>query len=184
MIETERLILRRLLVSDHEAFCTLFADKEVMKFSDDGPLDTKAVDVWLKRQIDRYDIERGVGVLAVEIKSTAAVIGYCGLTQMSDIEGLPDSELGYRLIRPCWGYGYATEAASAIRDYAFSQPNVSRLVALIEPDNARSMGVAKKIGMHCEKPVMMEGYDHPDYLYVIDNPRQRVSLLPPRGVSH
>ena len=62
-----------------------------------------------------------------------------------------------------WGYGYATEAARAVRDYAFSELNLNRLVALIEPVNQRSIRVAEKLGMRYEKDVMLEGYDYPDY---------------------
>lgn len=169
MIETERLVLRRLVVSDHEAFDALFADEEVMESSDNGPLNTREVGVWLNGQIESYKKNSGIEILAVEIKSTSEVIGYCGLTQFRDIDGLAEIEIGYRLIRKFWGCGYATEAASAIRDHAFSELNLSRLVALIEPVNKRSIGVAKKLGMNYEKEAMMEGYDHPDHLYTMYN---------------
>lgn len=169
MIETERLRLRQLTISDHAAFDTLFSDEEVMKSSDDGPLDTNEVGVWMKRQIDVYEKNNGVEMLAIETKSTSEVIGYCGLTQFRDIGGLPEVEIGYRLTRKFWGYGYATKAACAVRDYAFSALNLPRLVALIEPINERSIRVARKLGMNCEKEVMMEGYDHPDHLYTMLN---------------
>ena len=172
MIETERLTLRRLVISDQQAFDTLFAGEEVMESSDDGPLTTKQVGVWLKHQIAVYEKNSGVELLAVEIKSTSELIGYCGLTQFRDIGGLPEVEVGYRLIRKFWGYGYASEAARAVRNYAFSELNLPRLVALIEPVNQRSVRVAKKLGMTCEKEVMMEGYDHPDHLYVMYNREQ------------
>ena len=175
MIETKRLRLRRVRISDHAAFDSLFSDEEVMESSDDGPLDSKEVGVWMNRQIDVYEKSNGVEMLAVEMKSTSEVIGYCGLTQFRDIDGLPEVEVGYRLIRKFWGYGYATEAAGAVRDYAFSALNLPRLVALIEPVNERSIRVARKLGMSCEKEVMMEGYDHPDHLYTIDNQRTHIT---------
>ena len=169
MLETKRLILRCLRTSDHRALDTLLGDQEVMESSDDGPLSTQEVGVWLQDHIDGYEHSSGIEILAVELKSTSELIGYCGLTQYPDIDGATEIEIGYRLARPFWGYGYATEAASAVRDFAFSKLDVTRLVALVEPTNRRSIGVAKKLGMRCEKEVMMEGYDHPDHLYSMPN---------------
>jgi RimJ/RimL family protein N-acetyltransferase len=55
-------------------------------------------------------------------------------------------ELGWALTRAYWGYGYATEAAAAIRDWAYQRPGVDRLVSLISPDNVRSQRVARRLG--------------------------------------
>jgi RimJ/RimL family protein N-acetyltransferase len=168
MIETERLLLRRLVVSDGEALNTLFADVEVMGSSVDGTLSPDEVGAWLDGQIDGYRAESGIEILAVEVRSTSEVIGYCGLTRYPDIDGSPEIEIGYRLIRKFWDHGYATEAASAVRDQAFSKLNLPRLIALIEPGNVRSIRVARKLGMRFEKAVMMEGYDYPAHLYAMD----------------
>lgn len=165
MIETKRLLLRRLVSSDHEAFDTLFGDGEVMESSVHGTLSTEEVGAWLNRQIDGYGEESGIEVFAVEIRASCEVVGYCGMTRYPDIDGSAEIEIGFRLIRKYWGCGYATEAAIAVRDFAFSKLALPRLVALIEPGNARSIRVAEKLGMSFEKEVMMEGYDHPDHLY-------------------
>ena len=55
-------------------------------------------------------------------------------------------ELGWALSRGYWGNGYATEAAAAIRDWSYEQPNIERLVSLISPTNVRSQRVAERIG--------------------------------------
>jgi RimJ/RimL family protein N-acetyltransferase len=55
-------------------------------------------------------------------------------------------ELGWALIRAHWGYGYATEAAAAIRDWAYEFRAIDRLVSLISPDNIRSKRVAERLG--------------------------------------
>ena len=165
MIETERLMLRHLKSSDNEAFNVLFSDAEVMKSSFNGTKTPEEVKGWLVNQIENNIHSKGIELLAVKFKSTSAVIGYCGLTQFPNIDGAREIEIGYRLIRKYWGHGYATEAATAVRDYAFKELKITRLVALIEPINQRSIAVASKIGMSYEKDVMLEGYDHPDYLY-------------------
>ena len=68
---------------------------------------------------------------------------------------------------PAWGKGYATEAAGAVRDYGLGVLGRRRLVAIIDPQNAASIRVAEKIGMHFEKEVMLEGYTYPDHLYAL-----------------
>ena len=167
MIETERLILRRLTASDHEALESLFGNAEVMKSSVDGPLNSEEVATWLSDQIELYKSSNGIEILAVISEATSELIGYCGLTLYPDIDGVPEIEIGYRLVRKFWGSGYATEAAIAIRDYAFTDLRVDRLVALIEPVNKRSIRVAEKLGMEYEKDVMLDDYDYPDHLYAI-----------------
>ncbi len=167
MIETERLILRRLTASDHEALESLFGNAEVMNSSVDGPLNSEEVATWLSDQIELYKSDSGIEILAVICEATSELIGYCGLTLYPDIDGVPEIEIGYRLVRKFWGSGYATEAAIAIRDYAFTDLRVDRLVALIEPVNKRSIRVAEKLGMEYEKDVMLDDYDYPDHLYAI-----------------
>ena len=172
VIETERLLLRRLVLSDHVALDTLLGNQEVMKSSDDGLLNTEQVGAWLEGHIQGYENNTGIEILAIEDKFTSEFIGYCGLTEYPDIDGVHEIEVGYRLIRKFWGCGYATEAASAIRDYTFSELKLPRLVALIEPVNKRSICVARKLGMTLEKEVLMEGYDHPDHLYSMSSQEQ------------
>ena len=169
MIETLRLELRPLEASDHKALNVLFSDQQVMKSSINGIMSSEEVMVWITAQIKEHKNNNGISILAVNNKSIAQVIGYCGLSLFPNIDGATEIEIGYRLIREYWGFGYATEAATAVRDYAFIELKLTRLVALIEPINQRSIGVAKKIGMSYEKDVMLEGYDHPDHLYSMSN---------------
>jgi ribosomal-protein-alanine N-acetyltransferase len=73
-----------------------------------------------------------------------------------DIEGQYEVEIAYLLDKRYWRQGLASEAAEAIKRYAFNQLNLSRLICLIDPDNQASQGVALKIGMHFEKEVVDE----------------------------
>ncbi len=100
-------------------------------------------------------------------RSRRETIGYCGLSYFPDVCGQPEIEIGYRLARASWDKGYATEAVLAVRDYAFDTLCIKRLIALVDPGNARSVRVAEKAGMQYENDVMFEGYDHPDHVYVI-----------------
>ena len=169
MIETRRLTLRQLVLNDCAALDVLLGDDDVMASSEYGSLSQQEVEAWLRNEIDEFKRSDVTGRLAVVRKSDSQLIGYCGLTLLPDIDGIAEYELGYRLIRSAWGNGYATEAAIAVRDYAFTVLNLNRLVALIEPVNKRSIRVAEKLGMKYEKDVFLPDYDHPDHLYSMHN---------------
>ncbi|HET9838723.1 MAG TPA: GNAT family N-acetyltransferase [Candidatus Angelobacter sp.] len=62
--------------------------------------------------------------------------------------------------RDLWGRGYATEAAQACIDYAFSCLGAKRVIALVRPENLSSCRVAEKSGMNCERVIFWRGYDH------------------------
>jgi ribosomal-protein-alanine N-acetyltransferase len=65
-------------------------------------------------------------------------------------------EVAYLLAQEFWGQGLATEAAGAIVRYAFHRLALSRLICLIDPANQASIGVAERIGMSLEKPIVDE----------------------------
>jgi RimJ/RimL family protein N-acetyltransferase len=178
MIETQRLSLRQFALSDRAALNALLGDDEVMASSEGGPLAREEVDTWLRNEISKRKKSDIATRLAVVRKSDSQFVGYCGLTLLPEIDGIAEYELGYRLIRSAWGNGYATEAATALRDHAFTVLNLTRLVALIEPVNKRSIRVAEKLGMKYEKDVLLPGYDHADHLYSMCNPDEHCKLSP------
>lgn len=165
---THRLTLRHFEPSDLPALNRVFGDPEVMRFGD-GPQPPEWVRGWLARALESYE-RRGYGPWAVVEKRSGDLIGYCGLFYFPDINGRPEVEVGYRLARVWWGRGYATEAVIAARDYAFTTLGISRLVALIDPANTASIRVAEKAGLRHEGEVTLAGYDHPDFVYSIDEP--------------
>jgi len=150
---------------DREPMYNIFCDAEVMRFSD-GVKTKEWVRTWLRACHERYQ-SWGYGPYAVVEKGSQAVIGYCGLFFFSDIDGQTEVEIGYRLASGAWGKGYATEAAKAVHDYAFTVLGIKRLIAMIDPSNLASIHVAKKIGMLYEKEVMLKGYTHPDHIYAM-----------------
>ena len=163
IVQTARLYLRRFDIHDVKFICDVLCDPEVMLFSD-GVKTITGVREWLEDCIYNYS-RSSFGVWAIVEKNTKDVVGYCGLTQFPNIDGQPEIEIGFRLLRTCWGQGYATECASSIRDYAFDVLFVSRLISLVDPQNTFSIRVIEKLGMHYEKDVMLSGYDHVDHLY-------------------
>lgn len=164
VLQTSRLTLRHFTPADADALQAVLGDAEVMEF---GPEVRSADEIalWIDRQQQRY-ADQAFGLWAVVPGDGEQAIGYCGLMSYPDINGSPEVELGYRLARAHWGRGLATEAATAVRDLAFDAMKLDRLIALIDPANARSIRVAEKVGMSYEADVVLPGYTHPDHVYV------------------
>jgi ribosomal-protein-alanine N-acetyltransferase len=165
-LTTDRLLLRNFHILDDEAMYHIFGDPEVMRFGD-GVQTREWVKNWIRICLERYYQTWGFGPYAVVEQSSRNVIGYCGLFYFPDIGGQPEIEIGYRLGRSAWGQGYATEATLGVRDFAFTTLGIKRLIAMIDPSNVASIRVAEKIGMKYEREVMLEGYTHPDHIYVM-----------------
>ncbi len=160
---TQRIALRRFCDTDAESMIAVLGDAEVMRFGD-GPQSREWIQGWIEQTIKHYDLW-GFGVWAIVTREPDAPIGYCGLSRFEDINGRSEVELGYRLAKEHWGNGLATEAATAVRDLAFDELGLERLVSLIDPDNLRSIRVAEKLGMIHTDDVMLPGYSHPDRVY-------------------
>ena len=154
-IETERLVLRDLEPGDLDALAAMFADEEVMRWiGGGGVLGRDVAEGMIERQRRHY-AERGWGQWATVERVTGRMIGVCGLILWPSMGGHEELEVAYLLAREAWGKGYATEAATAIRDVGVTiRPD---LVSLIYPDNAASISVARKLGMTWEKEVELEG---------------------------
>lgn len=116
----------------------------------------------------RYEIE-GCGYYAVIHREHKQLIGYCGLLSCS-LEGKQKVEIGYRLDPSYWRKGLATEAATAVRDYAFEKLSLDELIALIHPKNIASIKVAAKIGMKFDRNCIFKKM--PVEIYQIFKPKK------------
>jgi RimJ/RimL family protein N-acetyltransferase len=149
VIETPRLWLRRWTYADRDAFRLMTADAQTMKFlPDNTPLSDQQADEALAKTIQRYEV--GFGDWAIENRANGEIMGESGLTMLPR-HTIPladdEVEIGWMLGSPFWGHGFALEAASAVKDYAFSAARLGRLVALVDPRNERSIKLALKLGM-------------------------------------
>jgi [ribosomal protein S5]-alanine N-acetyltransferase len=169
--ETPRLVIRHFTAGDAAAMEAVFCDAEVMRYSEDGVDDPEAVRTRIGNVIADYPTSP-LGMWAIAEKPTGNVIGYVALGRPRSPCGLREAELGFRLARPYWGRGYATEAAGAACRHAFETLLLARIVATIDPQNVASARVAQKVGMTLQGEVMFPGYTHPDHLYAIARPTQ------------
>jgi RimJ/RimL family protein N-acetyltransferase len=94
--------------------------------------------------------DHGFGLWIIERRDDADSVGDCGLTPQ-EVDGVVEIEVGYQVRRELQGRGYATEAATACRDYARDALSLRRLIAVIDPANRPSQRVAAKIGLTFER---------------------------------
>jgi RimJ/RimL family protein N-acetyltransferase len=153
VVETDRLLLRIWRNDDVEPFAEINADPVVMTFLG-GPLSRQRSDEMFERMVAHWDIH-GYGRCAVEERATRSLLGFVGLGPTHAVPGAV--EIGWRLASHCWGRGFATEAARAIRDLAFDRFGLDRLVSVARPDNPASLGVMRNIGMRHWTDVDLEG---------------------------
>jgi len=142
-IETERLVLRELNYDDFEALYAVLADSDIMQHYS-YTFDEKRVRNWITRNIERYRVF-GFGLFALCLKDTGEMIGDCGLT-MQDINGFIRPEIGYHLRADMQRKGYAKEAASAVRDWAFTNTSFNALYSYMKSSNLPSYMCAQSWG--------------------------------------
>jgi RimJ/RimL family protein N-acetyltransferase len=143
-------------LQDAEALHELFADPVVMHGLNREPLsgldETRAM---IEGGLNGWTTD-GLGPFILETAYDLQMVGQAGL-MIFDTRGWTPStwstagshaqpELGWSLLRAYSGFGYATEAAAAIRDWAYEARSIDRLVSLISPNNIRSQRVAERLG--------------------------------------
>lgn len=166
LIESTRLFLRKMSQSDFNALCKILQDEEVM-YAYEGAFSDKEVQEWLDRQIMRYKTD-GFGLYAVILKENGEMIGQCGLT-FQDFNGNQVLEVGYLFQKAYWHRGYATEAARACKEYAFTVLDADEVYSIIRDTNIPSQKVAERNGM-VRVGVFTKHYrdvDMPHYAYAI-----------------
>ncbi|AFY42803.1 GNAT family N-acetyltransferase [Nostoc sp. PCC 7107] len=142
-LKTQRLTLRGFCEEDLDVYADMCAHPEVMRYVGMGqPLSRGESWRNMAMIIGHWQL-RGYGLWAVEESQTSEMIGRIGCWQP---EGWPGLEIGWSLRRDYWGYGFATEAATAAMNYAFNQLQRSQIISLIHPQNVASVRVAQKLG--------------------------------------
>jgi RimJ/RimL family protein N-acetyltransferase len=145
-IETARLHLRLMRPSDLDELMNIFGDPKVMASFHTDPFSRTQMQHWLEGNLE-HQTTYGYGLFSVVLKSEGVLIGDCGLEHMT-VDGNQVTELGYDFRSDYWNRGFATEAATAVRDYAFDTLHLPGLISLIRIGNQASRRVSEKIGMH------------------------------------
>ena len=149
-IETERLILREMKISDLDPMFKLDSDPEVHRCLGNKPIKTKAeARIIIESVLNQYK-ERGIGRWVAIEKSSGDFIGWSGLRLNTEynMNGFTNYyDLGYRLLKRYWGKGYATESGKAAVNYAFNTLGLTKFYATTEIGNQASHRALLKIGL-------------------------------------
>ncbi|STX28530.1 acetyltransferase [Legionella beliardensis] len=145
-IKTARLILRPWQANDRVPYWQINQDSQVLEFLP-GSLTKEQVDDFMHYQNQQLQ-DRGYMLWAAELQDTGELIGFIGLNYFDKPTHFsPATEIGWRLGSQYWGFGYATEGALAVLDYAFNRLGLNEIVAFTVPDNFRSRKVMERLGM-------------------------------------
>lgn len=158
-LETERLILRRLTESDADHLHELDSDPDVMRLLTNGkPTSYEVIrDRILPALLAEYDRSPKHGRFAALDRTDGAFVGWFALRLRDDPD---EAELGYRLRRPAWGKGYATEGCRALTHKAFTELGLQRVFAETMAVNRASRRVMEKCGMRHVRTFHVE-FDDP-----------------------
>lgn len=153
---TKRLILRNWRESDRDLFHRINSDDKVMRFF---PMRRSRAESDAVMDRMRDDILRdGFGWMAAELTATGECIGFAGLNK-ADLAAIapPETlEVGWRLAPEFWGFGYATEAASRLLDFAFDDLARTQVISFAVVGNGKSTAVMRRLGMQ-----RRADFDHP-----------------------
>jgi len=148
IIETKRLILRRITIADTSDFFELDSNPNVHLFLENKPVKTIEESKAMIADILQQYKTNGLGRLAMIEKTTNEFIGWAGLKLEENLRQEFDYyDLGYRLKEQFWGKGYATEAAFASLNYGFKDLKLSEIGAAADVEHIASNTILTKIGM-------------------------------------
>jgi ribosomal-protein-alanine N-acetyltransferase len=170
VLETSRLILRPFRGEDIDPLTELMANPDFMRFSL-GVFTREQTAAFLEKVL-KWDRAGLPSQFAVIIPSNGTLAGYCGFFHQQ-VDGTDEIEIGYRLHPDYWNRGLATEAAQAVRDHAFCDLQLARVISLIHPDNIASRRIGEKNGMILEKETVFRGF--PTLVFAITRQRWRTN---------
>jgi len=157
VLQTERLVLRRLVPDDFQAVREIHSDPRVMAIYG-GVRSEQQTREWIQRNIDRYASD-GVGFFAIVLKDRDELIGCGGIAMQPTDQGI-EPEIGYQMRYDQWRKGYATEMALGCIMYAFETMKVDHIISLIRPDNLASRRVAEKNRLSVDREFDWQGQLH------------------------
>ena len=167
-LETPRLVLRRWREADIAPLAAINGDADVMRWIGTGTVrdleQTRASVAGWEREWDAT----GMGLFAVEVRATGELAGLTGLAVPHFLpEIMPAVEVAWRLGKPHWGQGIATEAARAALQFGLLDRGLAKVVAIVQVGNVASERVMQKIGMSFERETADPANGRPVRVYEI-----------------
>ncbi|MEO2207990.1 GNAT family N-acetyltransferase [Paenibacillus pabuli] len=147
-LQTERLQLRKMQVSDSPALFKIWSDPEVTRFMNVRCFTAENQAIEMIQLLDDLSQDNKAIRFSIIHKESGEIIGSCGYNAFNFANGT--AEIGYDLAKSYWGKGYASEAVSSLVDYAFSSWKLKRIEAKVDPRNLNSIKLLQKLDFSFE----------------------------------
>src|SRR4051794_23895785 len=148
VLRTARLTLDRITADDAEFICALLTEPSFLRYI--GDRGVRTVDD-ARRYIDNGPVAsyaaNGFGLYLVRLTESGTPMGMCGLLKRETLE---DVDVGFAFLPAFWGNGYARESARAVMQHARDDFGLTRLAAIVSPDNTASIAVLEALGLEFE----------------------------------
>jgi RimJ/RimL family protein N-acetyltransferase len=145
---TQRLAARDWAVADADAAFAIYGRDEVMRWLGPQPRRVVPSVEAMRERVEAMTAQKrphpGYGLWPLELLSSGEVVG---AILLQPLPGSDLVEIGWHLNPDHWGHGYATEAAAGVIALAFEERDLDRVAAVVDPDNARSLAVCRRLGM-------------------------------------
>jgi len=166
VLETERTAIRRLLPEDAAFMLELLNDPSFIRnIGDRGVRDLEGARGYIMRSAVASHEKYGYGLDLVELKATAEPAGICGLVRR---DYLDDPDIGFAFLPRFTGLGYAVESATAVIEHARKVLKLPRVLAIVSPDNLRSIRVIEKTGLRYQRMITPPGDSQAIQLFTSD----------------
>ena len=148
MIETKRLLLRKITLDDKKELFKLHAHPDVQRYTGEPVVESiEEIEEAIQSRIEDY-AHYGYGRWATFLKEEMVFVGWAGLAYLSEFDEI---DLGYRFLPEYWGLGIATEVSRAILTYGFDTLKIKKIIAIAMKENKASIRVMEKVGMEFYK---------------------------------
>ena len=166
ILETDRLLLRKLTLNDSDFIIELLNDPAFIKNIGDKKVRTveDAHIYILNGPVASYE-KNGFGLYLVVLRETAVPIGICGLIKRDNLE---DVDVGFAFLPLYWKQGYAYESAQAVLNFGKEEFGLKKIVGITVQENVGSIAVLEKMGLKFEKMVKMNEDEPEIRLYSIE----------------
>ncbi len=167
VLETERLILRKLSFGDAPFILELLNEPAFIRFiGDKGVRNLDDARAYLKNGPMLSYKQHGFGLYMTALKDRGIPLGICGLVKR---DTLPDADIGFAFLRRHRNKGYATESARAVLAHAVDTLKIPRIVGITAQDNHGSIKVLQKIGLKFDTLIDLPGFEEQRKFFVPAN---------------
>ncbi len=157
IMETERLRLREATLDDAAFALAIYNSPGFIEFVGDRGLRTlEDATAYLEKNLMGSYAKNGFGLYVVELKDTGEAVGMCGLV---DRPGLDAPDIGFTFLGEHMRMGYGFESAAAVLKFGRESLGMDRILAIVDPKNAKSIGLIEKLGLVYDREIQLPGDD-------------------------